>query len=535
MSSKSARTSAEVPHFPVVHPTAGPGGGRAPGGKTLLVRPQGNQQRFERRIGSLIALMFVLLACVILALFYESDLILPGVEVLGLELGWKTKSTARSALEGMWRERTIMLLADGDASSVRAESLGILLDTRSTVESAHARGRSLGRIGALLRGEAEISVPPVVRLDSDLATQNLVALTARFSVSPTDATVRLAGHRMEAVPAIAGRTIDVAATGAWLTRHADRAAAEGRMPLSFAPVQPAVTDVSAVVDAANQWLSNSLAVRFYDPVSDEALVWSVPSENWNTWLTLQEDLTEEHGFRWTFRPEVVLPNVMTRVEDLAPEQYVHAESVVEAIEEALSTSRWSASARIYHYPSQHVVQLGETVASISRDYGMPYPWIQRENPGVGDSLRAGQVLNIPSPDLFLSLPVVEHKRIVVNIGQQTMWAYEFGAVKWAWPVSTGIESSPTSPGVFQIQSHDQEAYAGSWDLWMPYFMGIYYPAPGASVINGFHGFPTRGGTTLLWTGSLGHPVTFGCILVSTSNAALLYEWAEDGVVVEIQP
>ena len=53
-------------------------------------------------------------------------------------------------------------------------------------------------------------------------------------------------------------------------------------------------------------------------------------------------------------------------------------------------------------------------------------------------------------------------------------------------------------------------------------------------MNGFHGFPTRGGATLLWTGNLGQPVTYGCILISTDNAIALYGWAQDGVVVEIR-
>jgi lipoprotein-anchoring transpeptidase ErfK/SrfK len=87
--------------------------------------------------------------------------------------------------------------------------------------------------------------------------------------------------------------------------------------------------------------------------------------------------------------------------------------------------------------------------------------------------------------------------------------------------------------VFQVQSHEGNAYAASWDLWMPYFLGIYRPVPTSDFMNGFHGFPTRDGTNLLWTGNLGHPVTYGCILLSTQNAAALYEWAEEGVVVEI--
>jgi LysM repeat protein len=180
------------------------------------------------------------------------------------------------------------------------------------------------------------------------------------------------------------------------------------------------------------------------------------------------------------------------------------------------------------------VQYGETLSSIARDVGIPYPWIQQSNPGVDDSLRVGQVLAIPSPDVLLPLPVVENKRIVISLSWQRLWAYENGTLLWEWPVSTGIASSPTAPGVFQVQSHESNAYAASWDLWMPYFMGIYRPAPTSNVMNGFHGFPTRDGVSLLWTGDLGRPVTYGCILLGHTSAPLLYRWAEAGTIVEIR-
>ncbi len=89
------------------------------------------------------------------------------------------------------------------------------------------------------------------------------------------------------------------------------------------------------------------------------------------------------------------------------------------------------------------------------------------------------------------------------------------------------------PGVFQVISHDDTAYAGNWNLYMPYFMSIYEAVPG--FYNGIHGFPWRNGSQILWENALGRRVTYGCILVSTRNAELLYAWAEDGVVTEIQP
>jgi lipoprotein-anchoring transpeptidase ErfK/SrfK len=134
----------------------------------------------------------------------------------------------------------------------------------------------------------------------------------------------------------------------------------------------------------------------------------------------------------------------------------------------------------------------------------------------------------------LPYPVDPDKRIVVSISQQKTWVYENGQVKWTWTTSTGIADSPTWPGIYQIISHEPNAYAANWNLWMPDFMGVYQPIPGADFTNGFHGFPTRGASQLLWTNDLGTRVTYGCILLSNENAQALYNWAEEGVVVEIQ-
>jgi lipoprotein-anchoring transpeptidase ErfK/SrfK len=147
-------------------------------------------------------------------------------------------------------------------------------------------------------------------------------------------------------------------------------------------------------------------------------------------------------------------------------------------------------------------------------------------------LSVGQTITIPSLDEMLPLPVVFGKRIVVSISKQHMWVYENGQIKWDWLASTGIPDSPTYAGIFQVQSHEVNAYAGNWNLWMPNFMGIYEAVPG--FMNGIHGFPTRNGQGILWEANLGTRVTYGCILISSKNAQALYDWAEDGVVIEIQ-
>ncbi len=203
---------------------------------------------------------------------------------------------------------------------------------------------------------------------------------------------------------------------------------------------------------------------------------------------------------------------------------------------AINTQQTDVYVRVFYHDRQHVVQSGETLSSIGRDYGIPYPWLEQANPDAANGLFVGQTVTIPSPDALLPLPIVQNKRIIVSITQQRVWVYENGnLLKWEWAASTGIDESPTSPGIFQIQSHELKAYAGNWDLWMPNFMGIYRPVPTSDFMNGFHGFPTRNGSQLLWTSSLGRKVTYGCILLSSDNAATLYDWAEEGVVVEIRP
>jgi LysM repeat protein len=302
----------------------------------------------------------------------------------------------------------------------------------------------------------------------------------------------------------------------------------------MAPVEPAVTDVRVLVDQASRLLARRLSIRAYDPVTNELRTWEVGPNVWGDWLSLGADPGDATRLAWELNADKTRAFLTAQAAVLGADRRLDLDQAVTAMGEAIQAHREEVRLRVYHNERQHRVRPGETLSSIAYTYGMPYPWIEQANPGISNTLSVGQVVTIPSPDVLLPLPVVETKRVVVSLGEQKMWVYEDDAQKWEWPVSTGIESSPTAPGVFQIQTHELNAYAGNWNLWMPYFMGIYRPVPTSDFMNGFHGFPTRGGSTLLWTGNLGHPVTYGCILISTDNASALYEWAEAGVVVEVR-
>jgi LysM repeat protein len=486
--------------------------------------------------GSLGLLVLLIIAIgAVLASLYAGDRIMPGVASLGLDLGGKHKNEAVALLQRNWAARTIILDTGEATWSVSLATLGMSLDAQATVDLAHRQGRSLAALKGMLTGRDSLQISPVWQLDPAAGEANLQVLAAQFEVAPINAGLSVVDGRAQATPPVWGRRVDIAASLARLARQGDQVIAQGRLYLVMAPVEPAMTDMNGLVAQADQLLAHPLAIYLYDPITNERHRLEVGPEVWGAWLWLGVDPGDATRLHWDLSHERAAAYLDDQVARLGSDRHLKLDEALAAVTGAIQAQRLGVSVRLYHAGRQHTVQPGETLSSIAYETGMPYPWIQQANPGLGDTLSVGQVVTIPSPDALLPLPVVENKRIVVSLDQQRMWAYENDALKWEWPVSTGIDSSPTSPGVFQIQTHEPNAYASNWDLWMPHFMGIYRPVPSSDFMNGFHGFPTRGGSTLLWTGDLGHPVTYGCILISSANATTLYEWAEAGVVVEVRP
>jgi lipoprotein-anchoring transpeptidase ErfK/SrfK len=486
-------------------------------------------------VSAMLVLLFGL-AVVVAAVWFvgQSDWIVPRVSVAGMEVGGQSRDTAVSTLQSAWDAQTLTLVVGDETQAASPASLGLTLDAAATAAAARAQGRTLASWRSFWDNDGRFSVAPVWQFNRAAAENGLNALAAALDRTPQDARLEYSNGRFVALPGQSGRQLDVAATLTLLEQSAGQVLANGRLDLVLTAVPPAIVDLSAVAGQANTLLAAPLTLHAYDPITHQAVEWLLPPETWGGWLVVDAAAVAAGQFNWSLDQGQVERYLQTQATGLGEGRYVDVAEAGTAVTEAISDHVTYVSLRVYHHPRQHVVQSGETLSSIGRDYGIPYPWIQQANPNLG-ALSIGQSITIPSPDVMLPLPVVEGKRIIVSIAQQRVWVYEGGALKWEWPVSTGIPDSPTAPGIFQIQSHEANAYAGNWDLWMPQFMGIYRPVPTSEFMNGFHGFPTRGGSQLLWTGDLGHPVTYGCILLSSENAELLYNWAETGVVVEIQP
>lgn len=445
---------------------------------------------------------------------------LPGVSAAGVSLSGLSASEAADALQSGWT----LTLSDGERQlPVDPAALGIALDAQATAQQAVTYGRGHGDLLRAVFGQVDID--PVITINLGVTEAGLLALRDQVERPPVNAGISLVNGIIQPRPAVVGASLDLDGTLAPLRQNAAGALADGVLELVTVPVQPQITDASALVAAAGALLANPLQISLYDPIDNSGRVWSVAPETWISWLNA-------NGSDLSFDAVQVEAYLASQQSQLEAGDYLDVDQSVAVLQTAIAHGNIQTRVRVYHHDRQHVVQPGESLIGIAWDYGIPYPWIQDANPGV-EILSVGQTITIPSPDAMLPLPIVWDKRVVVSMSEQRVRVYENGALKWDWLASTGIDSSPTWTGVYQILSHEPNAYAANWNLWMPNFLGVYRPVPGVDFTNGFHGFPTRGSSQLLWTNSLGTRVTYGCILLSNENAQLLYNWAEEGVVVEI--
>lgn len=122
------------------------------------------------------------------------------------------------------------------------------------------------------------------------------------------------------------------------------------------------------------------------------------------------------------------------------------------------------------------------------------------------------------------------KHIVVSINAQRMYVYENDTLIWNWVASTGETQRPTHPGRYRIQSKFENARSNAWELWMPYWQGIYW-AGGSE--NGIHGQVISDHSGRIWDSFLGTRVTFGCVMLGDYNASVLYNWTEMGTPISI--
>jgi LysM repeat protein len=190
---------------------------------------------------------------------------------------------------------------------------------------------------------------------------------------------------------------------------------------------------------------------------------------------------------------------------------------------------------VFELPTTYTVQSEDTLYSISQQLGVDLDALAAVNGlGSGSTLYIGQVLTVPQPGQYIpptSEPLYGQKRILVDISQQHLYAYEGDVLVFSFVASTGMNNA-TRVGIFSVLDKIPNAYGSTWNIWMPNWLGIYYSG---YLENGIHALPILSNGNRLWEGYLGRPISYGCVVLGTAESQMLYDWVEIGTVVEIQP
>jgi LysM repeat protein len=186
----------------------------------------------------------------------------------------------------------------------------------------------------------------------------------------------------------------------------------------------------------------------------------------------------------------------------------------------------------------HVVQAGERLASIARAYGISWPTIARAN-NITDPnhIYAGQTLIIPATDdgqgVYLqpstwapaaAAPptITTGKQIVVDLSDQSVYAYENGQLLRTVMASTGLPGTPTVTGDYRIYTKYNSQTMSGPGYYLP---GVPY------VMYFFQGYSLHG---TYWHSNFGQPMSHGCVNLPTPEAEWFFNWAEIGTPVHVQ-
>lgn len=122
------------------------------------------------------------------------------------------------------------------------------------------------------------------------------------------------------------------------------------------------------------------------------------------------------------------------------------------------------------------------------------------------------------------------KKILVDRGEQKLYAYENGSLFMETDISTGLELTPTPRGTFSVFKKTPSRYMQGP---IPGVADQYYDMPGVP----WNLYFTHGGAVIhgaYWHDSFGSAYSHGCVNLRPEDAKALYSWAELGTEVIVQ-
>jgi len=469
--------------------------------------------------------------------FQITETIVPGVWVRDIDLSGMNMDQAAEILHENWNlEHTIMLVDSLDTSQtwdMDNAMFGLTLDSTATAQATYRIGHheniALSVFETISTYRKGVSLTPIVSMDDVLILENLQAIAESAYVPVTEGYIRIEALTVEAANGQTGKELDLITTLEALSHNPLSVLESGILPLIMVPIQPAIPDVSESTRALQSLLDTHWIVQVYDPVINETYTWEPTEEERAAWMDIT---THADHITSSYNEAAYQADLQEWAAQFGEERTIDETSLRTAASTSLEQGT-TAVLQLSYLPTTREVGSGETLSYISSQVGIPTWKILEYNPELsGSGLVYASTITIPPRDINLEKPVVMGKRIRISISEQHMWVYHHDEVIDEFVVSTGMDNSPTMPGLFQVLFHELNAYGSRWDLYMPHFLGIYEALP--DFTNGIHGLPLLSNGQRLWGNVLGTPASYGCIILELDSAEWLYDWAEDGVVVEIE-
>lgn len=478
--------------------------------------------------------LMALLPVIIVVLFFGSMMmssaIAPNIWALNQNLSGMNVEDAASVIETAWEDKTIQVLKGTELiDTVTPQQLGLTIDAQTMAEEAKAAGLSGIPFG--------VEIEPTFLTNFGSAQNYLLTIVEDVYVPPYDAGYRWDDGQVVGVPGRNSEELDINATIDAIFMNPLSVYRNGRVQVSVRTTPPDMLDPSPWLEDAQRYVAGGVTLTGYDPFKDRFHQWTSTPDEITRWLEAgASGLTLREEAFTRFIREL---NEMLNAEDQP--RYLDLEEVSEDMSEAIASKSNEVLLRVRYLPTEYTILSGDSGHNIGRRKGLPFRLIDVANSNINwNALSIGDVITLPSRDQVVPLDPVPEKRIVVDLDAMWLVAYENGEMIYNWPISIGMPSAPTSPGIFQILDKTPKAYGSSFNMcgasgcsqWeMDWFMSIYEVAPG--LTNGFHGAVLLPNGAYLGGGSTQQRSTYGCVMSENGNAERLYNWADLGTMVEM--
>jgi len=384
--------------------------------------------------------------------------------------------------------------------------------------------------------------PLVVPADPARVAAVLERVASAAFVPPVDAQLQIGPGTVDPLPGQTGMALDVEASTA-LVLQVLANSAKGLPPASGGPggvvelatvaVPPRLSEPEPAHTLAQSLLAQPFTLVANDPLTDYRAAFAAPPQWVATWLRAVPEYAPDSARMALEVDEGALRAWLDEIApQLGPERILDVTETLTRTVAALTAGEHQAQSHIRHPEGTYVVQPGDAFFDIAYNHGFPQWRLEEANPDVDpDALAIGMELVIPSIDVLFPHPLVPGKRIEISLPEQRLRAYEDGQLVYNFACSSGMTSTPTIAGQFQVLFKERSAYASRWGLEMPYFMAVYQEGP--DFANGIHELPITSYGERLWAGVLGWPASYGCIILNVGDAEALYNWASVGTLVRI--